>query len=81
MATIAAPAAELAAVVQVKLVAEPTTTLVQGKPPMLTVAPVTNPVPDTVMLVAPARRPFVGKIAEMVGAGPRYVTAEVKVTA
>jgi hypothetical protein len=72
--TVDAPAI-WAAVVAVIVVAFTTVTPVAGVPPMVTVAPATNPVPLMVTLVPPAVVPLVGAIAVTVGAGSgaRYV--------
>ena len=65
--TLVTPAA-CAPVVAVIEVGETTTTLVAKVPPMLTVAPVTKPVPVIVTLSPPTSRPLDGDIEEIVGA-------------
>ena len=57
-----------AGVVAVRLVALPKTTLVAAVPSIVTVAPLTNPVPLMVMLVPPAVGPLLGLIEVTVGA-------------
>ena len=64
--TVTAPAAWLG-VVHVMDVAEETETLVQALPPILTAAPLKNPVPVMVIAVPPARMPDVGDRLETTG--------------
>jgi len=63
-----APAA-WAGVVAVMLVALTTVTPVAAEPPIVTVAPPTNPVPVMVTAVPPAVEPDAGETAVMVGGG------------
>src|SRR6185295_3449195 len=76
--TFAAPAA-WAGVVAVIDVVLTTLTAVAAAPPMLTVAPLTNPLPLIVIEVPPAVGPEVGEIALTVGAGATYVNPLVRV--
>jgi hypothetical protein len=58
-----------AGVIAVKVVDDVTVTAVALAPPIVTVAPDTNPVPMIVTDVPPALDPAFGEIAEIVGAG------------
>lgn len=60
--------ADLAPVIQFKVVDEATLGEVQLVPPIVAVAPDTKPVPVIVTLVPPAVVPLVGAILETVGA-------------
>ena len=65
-----------AGVTQVIEVAETTTTEVQAKPPMVTVAPSTKPVPVIVIDVPPVVTPVVGEIdVYVIGGGEVKVNA------
>jgi hypothetical protein len=57
--------AGVTAVIELEL---PTTTLVAAVPPIVTVMPLTKPVPLMVIVAPPAVRPVVGEIPETVGA-------------
>lgn len=67
-ATVLAPAAPAGVMHEID-VGPSTVTLVALAPPIVTVAPTENPVPEMVTLVPPAVVPELGEIEEMVGAG------------